>query len=105
MRVIAQSIQGFALLTGVGERCLTAALTNAVHFPRYPSIASLSRLLATASLVQRVALPEEHNTIGSFLGLVLHGIVEHCETLSCYRGALPKAHRTRWMSFAYPWCS
>ena len=35
---------------------------------------SLSRLLATASLVQRVALPEGQNTIGSFLGLVLHGI-------------------------------
>jgi hypothetical protein len=66
---------------------------------------SISRLLATASLVQRVALPEEHNTIGSFLGLVLHSIVEHCETLSCYRDALPKAHHTRWMSFAYPWCS
>jgi hypothetical protein len=44
MRVIAQSIQGFALLTGVGERCLTAALTNAVHFPRYPGIASPSRI-------------------------------------------------------------
>ena len=42
MCAIVQSIQASATLTGVGEQCLTAAPTNAVRFPRYPSIAILN---------------------------------------------------------------
>jgi hypothetical protein len=42
VRAIVQSIQASAPLTGVGEQCLTAAPTNAVRFPRYPSIAILN---------------------------------------------------------------
>jgi hypothetical protein len=43
MRILIQPIQASALLTCVGEQCLTAAPTKTVQFPRYHSIAIPTR--------------------------------------------------------------
>jgi hypothetical protein len=60
------TIQASALLACVGEQCLTAAPTNAVQFPRYPSIAIPTRRspeFASSFSTDRAGPHETHREI------------------------------------------